>query len=282
IETKRGPIQVATVPYPMRQRLLGDTDTRGMSLGEIDERLREEVGLLIRNLVEQIDPDIPAVLTGHFSVSGAKLGTERDVMLGRDVMVMKSALLDPVWDYVALGHIHYHQDLNKGSYPPIVYSGSIERIDFGEEGAPKGFCWAEVARGATTYKFVELNARPFLTIRVDVRGQDDPMPIILRECARHDVTDAVVRVIITTSPENDQKIRDREIAAALEGASHIAAIMHDVDYPVRARLGVERPEGLTEMELLERYLRAKEVTSERIEKLKQAAEHIFSGDGWEG
>src|SRR5690606_41323821 len=127
IETKRGPIQVATVPYPMRQRLLGDTDTRGMSLGELDERLREEVGLLIRNLVEQIDPDIPAVLTGHFRVSGAQLGTERAVTLGRDVMVMKSALLHPECDYVALGHIHYHQDLNNGNYPHSVYSRGIER-----------------------------------------------------------------------------------------------------------------------------------------------------------
>lgn len=282
IETKRGPIQVATVPYPMRQRLLADLDTHGKGIGKLDEMLREQVSLLIRNLAERVNPKVPAVLTGHFTVSGAKLGSERDVMLGRDVAVMKSALLDPVWDYVALGHIHHHQDMNKGSYPPVVYSGSIERIDFGEEGSPKGFCWAEVARGATRWEFVELDARPFRTIRIDVRGEDDPMPIILDECARHDVTDAVVRVIITTTPENDQKLRDRDIAEALAGASHIAAITHDVDYPVRARLGIERPEGLTELELLERYLQVKDVSPARIEKLKEAAERLFAGgEGWE-
>jgi exonuclease SbcD len=35
--------------------------------------------------------------------------------------------------YVALGHVHKFQDLNKGQQPPVVYSGSMDRINFGEE-----------------------------------------------------------------------------------------------------------------------------------------------------
>ena len=282
VETKRGPVQVATVPYPMRQRLLADVNTRGQSIDELDRLLRQQVEMLISNLAEQVDPRVPAVLTGHFTVSGARLGSEKEIMLGRDVPVMKSALLDPVWDYIALGHIHYHQDLNRGSYPPIVYSGSIERIDFGEEGDPKGFCWVELERGATSYQFVELPARPFQTIRVDVRGEEDPMPAILEAIAHYDVTGAVVRMIITAAPENEPRIRDREITQALDGCAYVAAIQRDIDYPARARLGVERPEGLSETELLERYLRAKGVSPERIDVLKAYAERIFMGeDGWE-
>jgi DNA repair exonuclease SbcCD nuclease subunit len=34
-----------------------------------------------------------------------------------------TALADPVWRYVALGHIHKHQSLNRDEQPPIVYSG---------------------------------------------------------------------------------------------------------------------------------------------------------------
>lgn len=282
VETRRGPVQVATVPYPMRQRLLADVNTRGQSIDELDRLLRQQVEMLISNLAEQVDPRVPAVLTGHFTVSGARLGSEKEIMLGRDVPVMKSALLDPVWDYIALGHIHYHQDLNRGSYPPIVYSGSIERIDFGEEGDPKGFCWVELERGATSYQFVELPARPFQTIRVDVRGEEDPMPAILEAIARYDVTGAVVRMIITAAPENEPRIRDREITQALDGCAYVAAIQRDIDYPARARLGVERPEGLSETELLERYLLAKGVSPERIDVLKAYAERIFMGeDGWE-
>ncbi len=279
IETKRGPVQVATVPYPMRHRLLGELNTRGLGIEDLDRLLREQVGLLIRNLAEEVNPEVPAVLTAHFSVMEAKLGSEKNVMLGRDVAVMKSTLDDPIWDYVALGHIHYHQDLNSGRYPPIVYSGSIERIDFGEEGDPKGFCWVELARGQTTYRFVELPARPFVTIRVDVRDESDPTQRVVEAIAAHDIADAVVRVIITTTPQGDLLIRDRDVEAALAPAAFIAAIQRDVEYPARRRLGTERPEALTPVELLERYLWTKDVPPDRVERLKQYAEKLFEEGG---
>ena len=50
-------------------------------------------------------------------------------------------LADPAWDYVALGHIHKHQSLNGDAHPPVIYSGSIERIDFGEAQSPKAGSW---------------------------------------------------------------------------------------------------------------------------------------------
>ncbi|MBN1121757.1 MAG: exonuclease SbcCD subunit D [Anaerolineae bacterium] len=278
IETKRGPVQVATVPYPMRQRLLGEVNTRGRSLHDLDFMLREQVDLLIRNLSDDVDMSVPAVLAGHFTVHGSKLGSERGVMLGRDVAVLASALADPVWDYVALGHIHYHQDLNEGNYPPVVYSGSVERIDFGEEGDPKGFCWVNLVREETTYEFVELPARQFLTIRVDVRDEPDPTQAVVKAIARYDVDEVVVRVIITATPENEALIRDRDIQAVLENAAFVAGIKREVDYPVRRRLGVESPERLEPSELLERYLKTKETSPERIDALRNYAENIFSNE----
>lgn len=277
IETKRGPVQVATVPYPVRQRLLSDISTRGMNLGEVDLLLREQVNHVILNLAEQVDTSTPAVLVGHFGIQGARLGSERSIMLGRDVEVLKSALDDPAWDYVALGHIHCHQDMNAGGYPAIVYSGSLERIDFGEEDDLKGFCWVNLARDETTYEFIEANARPFVTIRVDVCGLADPTEAVIAEIEQYDVTDAVVRVIITATPENEVLIREHEIKGALSQAAFIAAIQRDIEYPVRRRLGVERPEGLTPLELLERYLIAKDVSPERAAVLKEYAERIISG-----
>jgi exonuclease SbcD len=275
IETKRGPVQVATIPYPVRQRLLSELSTRSMSLSDLDVLLRQQVDTLIRNLAEQVDPDIPAVLTGHFTVQGAKLGSERGVMLGRDVTILSSTLADPAWDYVALGHIHYHQDMNPDHYPPVVYSGSIERIDFGEEGDPKGFCWANVERGKTTYEFIELPSRPFVTIRCDVRSQPDPTATIIKTVSRYDLTEAVVRVMVTATPENEPLIRDRDIEQALEGCAFVAAIQRDIDYPVRARLGVERPEGLTPMELLDRFLRSKGTDPDRHSVLMDYAERLL-------
>ena len=276
IETKCGPIQVATVPYPIRQRLLSEIDTSGKNIGELDLLLREQLGLIIANLGDEVDDDIPAVLTGHFSVHGAKLGSEQGVMLGRDVAVMVSAVADPIWDYVALGHIHYHQDMNPGGYPPVVYSGSIERIDFGEEGAPKGFCWVNVMRGETTWEFVELPARPFQTIRVDVRGQDDPTAVILNAIDAYDLDEAVVRLIVTAAPENEARIREKDIEDALDQKAFTSVIQREIEYPTRARLGVERPEGLSPDELLERYLITKDYGPDQIAVLQEYAAQIFA------
>ena len=117
-----------------------------MPLDDLDMELGNLVAKNLEDLVSEVQeqPDLPAVLTAHLSVSGAKHGSEQRVMIGRDVVVMKSLLADPTWDYVALGHIQKHQELNNGHRPPIVYPGSLERIDFGEEGERKGFVMVQL------------------------------------------------------------------------------------------------------------------------------------------
>ncbi len=72
------------------------------------------------------------VLTAHASVQGASYGGERTVMLGGDLVLPGSLVRNPRLDYVALGHIHKPQDLNQDGHPPVIYPGSIERVDFGE------------------------------------------------------------------------------------------------------------------------------------------------------
>jgi DNA repair protein SbcD/Mre11 len=277
IETKRGPLQVVTVPYPVRSRLLDHPEYRGLSMAELDQTLRQVVTELIGALRDQLDPDLPAVLVGHFSVAGAVWGSERSVMLGRDVVVPKSALADPAFDYVALGHIHKHQNLSAGEVgvPPVVYAGSLERIDFGEEGQTKGFCWVELARGATEWQFVPVKARPFRTIRADVRQAEDPTQTVLDAVAGHDIADAVVRLIVQTTPEAEARLRDKEIQKALAPANYLAAFVKETEHQERVRLGDVAPESLTPAELLALYLVAKETPPERAEMLLTYAETLF-------
>lgn len=275
IETKRGKVQVATAPYPMRNRLLAQSEHRGKSIEELDKSLQDIVGDNIRALAEQIDPLLPAILTGHFTVSGATYGSERSVMIGRDVAVLKSVLCDGPWDYVALGHIHKHQDLNEGRYPAMIYSGSLERIDFGEEKEAKGFCWVELEKGNTTWQFVEVHARPFLTINLDVREEDDPTLAAQAALAQYDLTDAIVRVNVRMRPEQDASLREKDLRATLREADYIAAINRQADREVRERLGGLSPEGMTPKELLHKYLFAKNVDDDRIDLLVKHAEKIF-------
>lgn len=282
IETKRGPVAVGTAPYPVRNHLLRDVDVpHNRTIAQIDGILGEHLDRRLQQMAEDAARcgDMPRVLAGHFSVSGAMFGSERSVMLGRDVTVMLGTVADPAWDYVALGHIHKHQCLTAGraGVPPVVYSGSLERIDFGEEADSKGFVWVELERGRARWEFVKVRCRPFVTLRVDVRRAGDPNQVVLETIARHDLREAVVRVIITADPETDLLLHDRIIQDALHDAraSHVAAIQRDVERPARMRLGAS-PEGLAPDQLLERYLLSKEMSPDRIEVLLDHARRIFA------
>ena len=276
LKTRKGDaIQVATAPYPLRQQLLAREDYRKKTIAELDELVQGLLAENIEALSREVDPSLPAILAGHFSVSDARPGSERSVMLGRDVVVQKSVLRDPAWDYVALGHIHRHQELNAGRQPPIVYSGSLERIDFGEEKERKGFVVADVSRGHTEWTFHPVAARPFVTVRADVRRNPDPMTAILEAIAQEDVTDAVVRLIVQMSAEQEGLIHDARLRQALSEAYYVAGIRREVERAYRLRLGGESPEELTPAELLARYLESKETPAERIEILMQHAAEIL-------
>jgi len=281
IETRHGPVQVATVPYPVRQRLLTRDEYRGLSIERLDEALKKIVTDNVRAMTAQLDQDVPAILTAHLSVSGAFFGSERSVMIGRDVVVMKSALADPVWDYVALGHIHKHQVIGDGESPPVVYAGSLERIDFGEEGQPKGFCWAELSRGkgsrawTTAWRFVEVDARPFVTLRVDLREAAEPMAVLERDIGASHLHNAVVRLVLRLRADQEHLIRDRDVRRLLSDAAYVASINREIEREARIRLGNLAPEEMTDRELLEKYLEAKNADPERADVLLKHAETIF-------
>lgn len=279
IETRRGPVYVGAAPYPIRSRLLEQAHTAGMTIAQIDELLQEQMGRILDSLAQEADQhDMPRILTGHFTVSGAVVGSERGIMLGRDVAVSKSSIADDRWDYVALGHIHKHQNLTAGRIdaPPVVYSGSIERIDFGEEGDPKGFCWVNLARDETTWEFVRLSCREFVTLKLDVRKSLNPTQEVMMQIERHNLRDAVVRMLLSFSPESESRFNENPVREALKraGIYQLAAIRKEVEQPMRARLGAS-PEGLTHLELLERYFISKSIDEERRRELLEAADGIF-------
>ncbi|MGC9358408.1 MAG: metallophosphoesterase family protein, partial [Anaerolineae bacterium] len=264
LETRHGPLQMALMPYPVRQRLLTREQYRRLNQEELDRAVTEAIVALLRGLADRLDPEIPAVLAAHLSIAGAHWGSERNIMVGRDVSVPLSTLADPTWDYVALGHIHQHQSLNPEAHPPVVYPGSLERVDFGEEGQPKGFCWVEVTRGHTEWKYVPTPARPFRTIRVDVRGEPQPLKAIKKAIAKQDLREAVVRLIVEMVPEQEPHLRDGDLSPLLEEA-FFAQINRDVDRAIRDRLAGLTPESMTPVHLLKRYLLAKGRSEEEVE-----------------
>lgn len=278
VTCRRGqPLQIATIPYPQRSRLLTDKQYKNMPIDEVDAELSHMLSINVADLAAEVreQPTVPAVLAAHLSVSEATLSSEQSVMIGRDVMVLRSLLADPTWDYVALGHIHKHQDLNPGQHPPVIYPGSLERIDFGEEGERKGFVMAQIEKGQCQWEFVPVNCRPFVTIRIDVTQADDPMSTILTELQQHPLAEAIVRLVIKANEDQEPLIDDKPIREALQGASHIASIVRDIDRLQRSRFGDVAAEELSPAEALSLYFTTKNMPADRQEELLQYAQQIF-------
>jgi len=282
IETKRGPVVVGTAPYPMRSRILENVSTAGMTIAATDKLVEQQLTEILTTLCDEANTladeageNVPRLLTGHFSIDGAVVSSERGIMLGRDVNVPRTILADPAWDYIAMGHIHKHQSLGDGT-PPIVYSGSMERIDFGEEGDPKGFCWVELARGETSWQFIPVDARNFVTLKADLRDDPRPTQTTIQLIEKHNLRNAVVRLLLRMSPESEAQFNENAVREALRrsAAFHIASIRKEVDHPERTRLGTS-PEGLTPEQLLDRYLLSREIPPERRAELIELASEIF-------
>ncbi|MCL6472816.1 MAG: exonuclease SbcCD subunit D [Firmicutes bacterium] len=241
IPTKQGVVQVAALPHFSRSRLIAslkeqDVEHRDKTLTELNELMARTVESFIDDLARQVDTSIPAILTAHLSVSTATVGCEdRSILAGHEITVLPSVLQRPEFDYVALGHIHKFQDLSQGAYPPLIYSGSIDRVDFGEEKEDKGFCLVSLKRGETTYKFVKTPARRFVTLDIECKSED-PTAEICAACTEQDLDDAVVRLRVRIPARLKEQVRKDEILSALSSAYFIAYInIEAVGEEVRTR-----------------------------------------------
>lgn len=272
IETKGGPVQVVALPWVNRGWLLSQEEHVGKNLLEIDFLIAEKWERIVENEIAHLDQKIPALLVAHGTVFGALYGSERSVILGQEMVIPRSAVTDPVFDYVALGHIHKHQVLNEN--PPVVYAGSMERVDFGEEGEEKGFVVVEIEKGQARWEFIPLQARPFVTIRVEAKGAE-PMSQILEALSHFEVKEAIVRVLISTTAEAAPLIKDKEVRKGLGEAFLVATISKDVEQALRLRLGGRWVEEMPPQEVLERYLEAKRVPPERTKVLLAHARKII-------
>ena len=275
IATAAGPVQVAGFPYMTRSFMLSREQYKELSIADAHRLMVKQAEEILRSLATQLDPSLPAVLTLHGSVSNAILSSEQSIMMiGHDPIIPLSILTNPAWDYVALGHIHRHQDLHHGAQPPVVYAGSIERIDFGEEKEDKGFVWAQVEKGHTTFTFIPVPARRFVTLRLDARN-GDPLQLLEEGLATHDIDDAIVRVIVTIPAEHTAPFDERRMRERLRSAYLVAGIVRDeVRGPARTR-DSGLTETLTPLQAMERYLQSRPEYADRRQALLERTQRLL-------
>jgi len=276
VSTRSGPLQIIALPWITRQLLLTRDETRMASFGEIEALMRQRVEVTLERFVGDLARDIPAVLACHGTIDGAQPGAERGITLGSDMVLPRSMIAQDSIDYVAMGHIHRHQAL--GQHPPIVYAGSIERVDFGERNEEKGCVLVELEKGATRWHFHPLQARPFVSIEVDVRKNSDPQKRIIVAIQKHNLQQAVVRIEVKATREQADLIDERAIREQIEAEAFLlAAFVVDVEREQRSRFAGEEQELLDRLSprlALDRYLQATKREPERIAALLQAFDEL--------
>jgi exonuclease SbcD len=214
-------------------------------------------------------------LTAHASVQGANYGSERTVMLGADLVLPGSMVRDGRLDYVALGHIHKPQDLNENAHPPVIYPGSIERVDFGEAGDDKFFIVAEIEKGHTKVEWRQLTGvRPFIDRFIQLESPEDVTAALERTLpASEQMADAILRLTVDYPREWDPLIDE----AALRRYTEAAFEFHLIKRPQiesRIRLPADQTIGsLSPLELLDQYWRASK--AEDAEMLQKMAKEII-------
>jgi exonuclease SbcD len=120
-----------------------------------------------------------------------------------------------------------------------------------------------------------VEARPFVTVRADVRDAEEPLATLREIIAEHDLHNAVVRLILQMREDQKTLLRDYEVRELLADAYYIGGINREVERKARVRLGEQSPEEMTDRELLATYLEVKETPPERIEDLLEHAAAIF-------
>jgi exonuclease SbcD len=280
IPTPSGTIQIVAIHWLRRSALLSREETRNLNIEEVNRKIQEAITKTIAARAAELDPSLPAILAAHVSIGTAKAGTESMMSIGQEPAVLLSNVALPAFDYVALGHIHRHQVLSES--PPVIYAGSLERVDFGEETDEKGFYAVEITPGPedarqVSFRFHPVNARRFLTIGIELKEDEpDPTSTVLAAVAgqRDKIDGAVVRLNVSLPSSLEGRLGYNEIRDVLKDA-HYAAITRDIQRDTRLRLGTRAAEELTPLDALNAWLDTQQLTPERRKILLEYGQKLI-------
>lgn len=213
IETKRGKFQLIGLPHITRHQLVTLEKYANLTAAEIDRLLAEQVANVLAGYYADLNPDLPTVVTAHMTVDRALAGIEQELLVGYTLTFPTDIFIHDKVDYVALGHVHKYQVIRDRA-PAIVYAGSLERVDFGEEKEDKGFVHIELTRGKAKYTFHSINPRPFITLDLNLTEVADPTKTVLEAIAKSLIPGCVLRIRYKIKQEQLASLDERAIRQA--------------------------------------------------------------------
>jgi len=282
IDTKSGPIQILALPWIRKSNLLAQrVNLEGKSHEEINLEIQKTIDASVQKMALQLNPKIPSICSAHITIFQSVTSSEVSMMLGSDHGLSTNQLALPNFDYVALGHIHKHQILNDN--PLMVYSGSLQRVDFGEEKDTKGFCSiildpnAEAGKRIKEFKFIPVKARRFKTISISIPNEEpNPTKMIVEKIDSEPIEDAIVKLDISISSDLDPLVDYSVIKNTLDKAYYLVSINKNILEQTRRRIGDINQSYLNPLKALELYFKSRELPEDRIEKLLKHATEIIN------
>lgn len=273
IETNSGIVQVIALPHVTKSRLLAKEEYRNLGAKEQDQLMIDKVKEALKGCFEQIDPSMPAILLGHGTIETAQFGSEQDLSIGKVLSYPLSTFQTDMLDYVGFGHIHRHQVLQKQS-PLILYAGSLERVDFGEESEDKGFIYLELERKRVNHKFISTAPRKFLTIACDLTESKNVQLDLENEIQNKKQSGAVIRLRYKINEDDFGYIEQEKIRLMLAD-SFAFVVQSEIERKERTYQIAELDTKLISqpMSALEKYLF--DYTDEEKERLLKRAKELM-------
>ena len=272
------PVQVIAMPWVSRSGLMASIEESGTEPRELFSKIETRISELVEDWINEADKSLPLIFTAHASVEGAVFGAERMVMLGSDLVLPTALVKDRRLDYVALGHIHKPQDLNEGYHPPVIYPGSIERVDFGEAMDDKFFVIADIACGETKVDWRKIDGtRLFIERRAILQSSENVTEFLTFNMPKQkDMMEAIVRLTVEYPRELDVLIDE----TALRKYAEHAFEFHLVKKPkVEARVRIPQGQAissLSPLDLLTQYFDSAKINE--AEDLRELAKQIIYED----
>lgn len=252
------------------------TQHPGLSKEDECQVFTQEISKIVLGLRAQCDPGKKSVLMAHYTVPGCNTESGQTQFFSQFEPVLMPETLDTAgFDLVALGHIHRPQQLE--SCRNTFYCGSINAMNFNDEGQQRGFYIHDLDAG--THDFITIPARQFETFRftqTDIDGINAGMMDDVANNYFGDIKGKIVRVLYSCS-ESAHKAFNR---AALEdrlyqdGAFWVSSIE-----PEKVEIGTNKDE-LSEKTDPEKnllhYLKEKGIPDEQIDSIVEAARPIIA------
>jgi exonuclease SbcD len=285
------PAQVIAMPWIPRSGLMASLELSAEKPEEIFSNIESRISDFVEGWLTDADPSLPRILTAHASVEGATFGAERMVMLGADLVLPTALVKDKRLDYVAMGHIHKPQNLNgpgpdpkdktPHAHPPVIYPGSIERVDFGEARDDKFFIIAEVSRGETKVHWKRIEGtRPFIEKRTSLTSSENVTDFLMAELPNPQKMEGAIVKLVVEYPREWDTLIDESALRKYAGNTFEFHLVKRPQIESRVRIAEgQAVSSLSPLDLLEQYWRAVKMDkAEDVTALQTLAEEILAED----